>query len=136
MQALLDSEYKVTSFSGPLVGASHASLAHAVSGLGLYDGPESFENHCRYRRRKRIAVPTSRSYSLFECGPAEFNFNFFLSSFCIYAEQAFGKLVVRWIILEQTMKFTWNRSRVIIKEYMKFHKFCVEHNDNERTACM
>ena len=54
-------------------------------------------------------------------------FNFYLSSFRIYIECAFGELVMRWGIFWRTLLFDLRKSSDIITVAMLLHNFIIEN---------
>lgn len=57
------------------------------------------------------------------------SFIFFLFSFCIHVEQAFGTVVARWKILKEDLQFIILRNATVVCLCMKLHKFCWERRE-------
>lgn len=138
VQALCDAEYRFLSFSARVVGSTHDSLAHSVSGLGEHMSggrlpyPFWIAGDEAYTCTRSLIVP----YSISDCGPAESNFNFCLSSYRVHIEQAFGQLVARWGTLKKGVRFDLTKNVRTIKVCMKLHNLCLDYYDRDFTSHM
>lgn len=138
VQALVDSDYRFRSFSARVVGSSHDSLAHTVSGLGAFirEGklpyPFWIVGDEAYICTDSLIVP----YPISACGPVESDFNFCLSSYRVHVEQAFGQLVSRWLCLKNILRYKLHRTVQVIKLCMKLHNFCIDCHDSDIASHM
>lgn len=128
VQAMVDSKYRFLSFSARCVGSTHDALAHAVSDLGQF--LEKGLLHCAFWVAGDEAYTCTNSlitpYPMSQAEIDEFNFNFFLSSYRVHVEQAFGQLVARWRILQTELQFPLKKNARIVCVCLKLHNFCVD----------
>jgi len=115
VQALVDSEYRFLSFSARCVGSAHDSMAHSVSSLAefLNSGNLPVEYWIcgdeAYMCTESLITPYPRS----QCTEKEENFNFFLSSYRVHVEQAFGQLLSSWRILRSSPSLGYSLRRTL-----------------------
>ena len=131
--AAVDGKYRFLCFSLRCPGATHDSLAYAVSNLRAFlesgrlpkevwgAGDEAFV--CT----EVLIVPIPAS--LVDPNSAEDAFNFFLSSFRVHVEQAFGMLVARWNLLRSGLRYSLRNTFVTVQAMLLLHNFCIERSD-------
>ena len=131
--AAADGKYRLLYFSLRCPGATHDSLAFAVSNLRAFlesgrlrqavwgVGDEAFV--CT--EVLKVPIPAS----LAPPGSPEDAFNFFLSSIRIHIEQAFGMLVARWNLLRAGLRYSLQNTFTTIQAMLLLHNFCVERAD-------
>ena len=131
--AAVDGKYRFLCFSLRCPGAIHDSLAYAVSNIhqflqsgrlpievwGVAD--EAFINTAN------LLVPFPSTGVVLD--PFCDAFNFFLSSFRIHVEQAFGMLVARWDILRHGLRYSLQTTFKTVKALLLLHNYCVENSD-------
>ena len=130
VQAVCDSNYLFRYASGLCGGATHDSLANAVSGFmeevqdGLLGEIFWVAGDEAYPVSEWIIVP----YPASTLTDDEDNFNFYLSSLRIHIEQAFGMLTARWRLLRDRLNFSLRHCSNIMSVCMKLHNYCVEED--------
>ena len=131
--AAVDGKYRFLCFSLRCPGAIHDSLAYAVSNIHQFLRSGRFPNEVwgaadeAFINTENLLVPfPSTGVPLDQFEDA---FNYFLSSFRIHVEQAFGMLVARWDILRHGIRYSLRNTFNTIKSLLLLHNFCVEHSD-------
>eukprot|EP00171_Calliarthron_tuberculosum_P003440 IDg3440t1 len=131
VQALVDCSYRFLSFSGKCVGSTNDSLAHGVSCLGHYLKQKSLDPSFwivgdeAYSCDESLITPVPSS----QAGPDDINLNYYLSSYRVVVEQAFGLLVARWRILKGGLNFSVKQNVRVMCLCMKLHNFCEENDE-------
>ena len=131
--AAVDGKYRILCFSLRCPGSTHDSLAFSMSNLNQFlrsgqlpkevwgVADEAFIN------TESLLVPIP--VDTIDFGTYEDAYNFFISSFRIHVEQAFGMLVARWNILRAGLRYSLAQTFHTVKAMLLLHNFCVENSD-------
>ena len=130
VQAVWDSNYKLTFMPAKCAGPTHDSVAFEVSSLCrfLRDGkiPEGLwmaADDAHVCDEKVItALPQEKSVAR-SSGDA---FEFYQSSHKMHIEQAFGMVMARWIVLWRPVQFTLARNTRTIYLAMCLRNYCID----------
>lgn len=132
VQAVCDFNYVFRYASALCCGATHDSLALALSGFmreleaGILMETYWVAGDEAYQCTNSIIVP----YPSLTLTKDEDNYNYYLSSMRIHIEQAFGLLTCRWRILKHGVLFGFEKCCVTVAVCMKLHNYCIE-NDSQ-----
>lgn len=109
-------------------GSANDALAHAVSSLAsfLEEGVLGFLFWIFGDEAYACSEWLITSYPISQCDQEKSNFNFFLSSYRVHVEQAFGQLVARWRILKEPLSFSVSKKSRLVALCMKLHNFFKE----------
>ena len=131
--AAVDGKYRFLCFSLRCPGSTHDSLAFDISNLNQFlragklpievfgVADEAFIN----TEYLLVPIPVNTiNYSVFDDA-----YNFFISSFRIHVEQAFGMLVVRWNVLRAGLRYSLANTFNTVHAMLLLHNFCVESSD-------
>lgn len=134
MQAEVDSDYRILSFSAHCVGSTHDPVAHSLSALEHYLKSGKLHFECWIAGDEAYVCTDSvvTSFPVARATDAKDAFNYDHSSLRMHVEPTFGMLIDIWGILRGLSFSLLTNARLIVLS-MKWHNSVLDLADSKST---
>ena len=131
VQGVVDSKYRFLCFSSLSPGSSHDSYTFSLSNLRRYleEKRLSFKYYIVGDEAYMVSAYLLTPFPGTESQHDEYKdaFNFFISSFRIHVEQAFGILVARWGMLRLGLRMSLNFAHNVVQAMLLLHNWIIDN---------